>query len=101
MAGYNTTATVVLSVNGKQARQMMSTLEKDAKRLETGIAAAARAGDKATMKKLQRELNSTNRMMEQLRNQAAGVDTVLRRLDQATPKELRRTLKQLEQQFFF
>lgn len=98
MAGYNTTATVVLSVNGKQARQMMSTLEKDAKRLETGIAAAARAGDKATMKKLQRELNSTNRMMEQLRNQAAGVDTVLRRLDQATPKELRRTLKQLEQQ---
>ena len=41
MAGYNTTATVVLSVNGKQARQMMSTLEKDAKRLETGIAAAA------------------------------------------------------------
>lgn len=98
MAGYNSTATVVLSVNGKQARQMMSTLEKDAKKLETQIAAAARAGDKATLKKLQRELNSTNRMMEQLRNQAAGVDTVLRRLDQATPKELRRTLKQLEQQ---
>ncbi len=38
MASYSTTANVILTVNGKQAQKMLSTLEKDAKRLEKGIA---------------------------------------------------------------
>ena len=67
MANYTSTANVVLSVNGKQAQKMLSQLEKDARRLEKQIATAAKAGDKATMKKLQRELKSTQRMMEQLK----------------------------------
>ena len=98
MANYNTSANVVLTVNGKQAQKMLSQLEKDAKRLERGIAKAASAGDKATMKKLQRELNSTRKMMEQLKGTAFNVDNVLRRLDKASPKELNKTLKQLQQQ---
>jgi len=65
MANYSTSANVILTVNGKQAQKMLSQLEKDAQRLEKGIAKAATAGDKATMKKLQRELNSTRKMMEQ------------------------------------
>ncbi len=93
MANYNTTANIVLTVNGKQAQKMMSTLEKDAARLEKQIDKAATAGDKATMKRLQRELNTTKRTMEQLRGTASDVDKVLRRLDAATPKELQRTLK--------
>ncbi len=98
MANYSTTANVVLTVNGKQAEKMLSTLEKDAKNLEKRIAAAATAGDKATMKKLQRELNSTKRTMEQLKGTANTTDSVLRRLDKATPKELNKALKQLQQQ---
>ena len=98
MANYNTSANVVLTVNGKQAQKMLSQLEKDAKRLERGIAKAAVAGDKATMKKLQRELNNTRKMMEQLKGTAFNVDDVLRRLDKASPKELNKTLKQLQQQ---
>lgn len=77
---------------------MLSQLEKDAKRLEQGISKAAKAGDKATMKKLQRELNSTRKTMEQLKGTAFNVDNVLRRLDKASPKELNRTLKSLQQQ---
>lgn len=96
MANYTSTANVVLSVNGKQAQQMLSTLERDAKHLEKQIAAAAKAGDKATMKKLQRELNQTNRLMDQLRGSSASVDNVLRRLDKATPKELNKALRQLK-----
>lgn len=96
MANYTSTANVVLSVNGKQAQQMLSTLERDAKRLEKQIAAAAKAGDKATMKKLQRELNQTNRLMDQLKGSSASVDNVLRRLDKATPKELNKALRQLK-----
>ncbi len=96
MANYNTTANVVLTVNGKQAEKMLSTLEKDARNLEKRIAAAATAGDKATMKKLQRELNVTKRTMEQLKGTADTTDSVLRRLDKATPKELNKALKQLQ-----
>ena len=98
MANYSTTANVILSINGKQAQKMMSTLEKDAQRLERQIAKAATAGDKATMQKLQRELNSTRKMMDQLKGSSNNVENVLRRLDKATPKELNKTLKQLQQQ---
>lgn len=44
MANYTSTANVVLSVNGKQAQKMLSTLEKDAQRLEKQLAKAATAG---------------------------------------------------------
>lgn len=96
MANYTSTANVVLSVNGKQAQQMLSSLEKDAKRLETKLAAAAKAGDKASMKKLQRDLNNTNRLMDQLRGASASTERVLSRLDKATPRELQKTLRQLK-----
>ena len=98
MANYTSTANVVLSVNGKQAQKMLTQLEKDARRLEKQIAKAATAGDKASMKKLQRELNSTKRMMDQLKGSSASVDNTLRRLDKASPKELNKALKQLQQQ---
>ncbi len=98
MANYNTSANIVLTVNGKQAEKMMSTLEKDAKRLEKQIEKAASAGDKASMKKLQRELNTTKKAMDQLKGSAFNVEDVLNRLDKATPKELQQTLKQLQTQ---
>ncbi len=98
MANYTSTANVILSVNGKQAQKMLSQLEKDARRLEKQISKAATAGDKATMKKLQRELKSTQRVMDQLKGSSASVDSTLRRLDKATPKELNKALKLLQQQ---
>ena len=98
MANYSTTANVILSINGRQAQTMLSTLEADAKRLERQIAAAAMAGNKATMQKLQRELNQTKRSMEQLRNSSTNVATVLSRLDKASPRELNKTLRTLQQQ---
>ena len=49
MANYNTTANVVLSVNGKQAQQVLATLQRDAQLLERKLAKASVAGDKATM----------------------------------------------------
>ena len=98
MANYSTSANVILTVNGKQAQKMLSQLEKDAKRLENGIAKAAVAGDKATMKKLQRELNSTRKAMEQLKGTASTAEQVLLRLNKATPKQLNTALRQLQQQ---
>lgn len=98
MANYSTTANIVLTVNGKQAQKMLNQLEKDAKRLEKGIAQAAAAGDKVKVKKLQRELNSTKKMMDQLKGSAQTTDQILRRLDKATPKQLNQALRQLQHQ---
>ena len=98
MGTYATSANIVLTVNGKQAKQMLKDCEKRAEELRRKIDAAAKAGDKASMKKFQKELNSTNKTIEQLKGSAASAEQVLRRLDKATPKELRRTLQQLQQQ---
>lgn len=95
MSNYNTTANVVLSVNGRQAQKVLSSLQEEAQKLERKLAKAASAGDKASMKKLQRELNSTNRLINQLQGSAATAEQVLRRLDKVTPKELQKTLRQL------
>ena len=72
MANYTSTANVVLSVNGKQAQQMLSTLQREATNLEKKIAKAATAGDKATMRKLQRELSNTNLERKYGANRKAG-----------------------------
>lgn len=98
MASYNTTANVVLTLNGKQAGEIMASLERKAEALRKRIDAAATAGDKATMKKLQRELNSTKRTMDQLSGSAIKVNDVLRRLDSASPRELNAALRQLRKE---
>ncbi len=98
MSNYTSTANVVLSVNGKQAQQMLAKLQKEAQSLEKKITAAAAAGDKVKLKKLQKELNQTNRLMDQLRGSASSVENTLASLDKASPKELNKALKQLQNQ---
>lgn len=98
MANYSSTAQVVLTVNGKQAQKMLSQLEKDARRLEKQIAKASTAGDKATMKKLQRELTQTNKLMDQIKGTSATTEQTLRRLDKASPRDLNKALRQLQNQ---
>jgi hypothetical protein len=98
MSNYASNATITLSVNGKQAQNMLKQLQSEAAVLAQKIDKAATAGDKATMKKLQRELNSTNRAIRQIQTSAKNVDDVLRRLNTATPKELNSTLRTLKAQ---
>lgn len=98
MANLNSRANIVLSINGKQAGEMLTQLEKKAAGLEKQMHAAAQAGDKVAMKKYQRELTQTRKLMDQLRGSAATTESVLQRLDKATPKELRKALRDLERQ---
>ena len=98
MANYTTSANVVVSINGKQALQMLRTLEKEANRLERQITKAAAAGDKVKVTKLQRELNQVRKTMDQVRGASQSVEQTLARLDRASPKELNRALRTLQQQ---
>ena len=95
---YSSTANIVLSVNGKQAKQMLSQLEKDAARLRNALSNAAAAGDKASMKKFRNELNNVNKIMDQLKGNAKKTQQVLANLDKASPKELNTALKQLKRE---
>lgn len=96
MSNINTNATVTLTVNGKQAEDMLLKLKSQAAKLEKAIEKAAAAGNKQQLTKLKRELKETNRQISQIENAAKGVEHVLQRLDETSPKELNRTLAQLK-----
>lgn len=96
MSNINTNATVTLTINGKQAEDMLLKLKSQAANLEKAIEKAAAAGNKQQLTKLKRELKETNRQISQIENAAKGVEHVLQRLDETSPKELNRTLSQLK-----
>ena len=96
MSDINANATVTLTVNGKQAQNMLEQLKRQASDLEDKITKAAAAGDKVQLKKFQRELKQTRRQIGQIESATQGVDNVMKRLDKASPKELNRTLKELK-----
>lgn len=96
MSNINTNATVTLTVNGKQAEDMLLKLKSQAANLEKAIEKAAAAGNKQQLTKLKRELKETNRLISQIENAAKGVEHVLQQLDETSPKELNRTLAQLK-----
>ena len=98
MSSINANATVTLTVNGKQAQEMLDNLKKKSQDLEKAIENAAKAGNKQNLKKLQRELRQTNRQIEQIESATVGVEKVLHNLDKATPKELNKTLTTLKKQ---
>ena len=96
MSDINANATVTLTVNGKQAQNMLEQLKRQASDLEDKITKAAAAGDKVQLKKFQRELKQPRRQIGQIESATQGVENVLKRLDKASPKELNRTLKELK-----
>ena len=96
MSNINTNATVTLTVNGKQAEDMLLKLKSQAANLEKAIEKAAAAGNKQQLTKLKRELKETNRQTSQIEHAAKGVEHILQRLDETSPKELNRTLVQLK-----
>ncbi len=98
MSSINTNATVTLTVNGKQAQDMLDNLTKKSQDLEHAIENAAKAGNKVELKRLQKELKQTNRQITQIESATAGVEKVLKNLDRATPKELNKTLTTLKKQ---
>ena len=98
MSSINANATVTLTVNGKQAQDMLDSLKKKSVDLEKAIEDAAKAGNKAQLTRLQKELRQTNRQIAQIESATVGVEKVLQNLDKATPKELNKTLSTLRSQ---
>lgn len=98
MSDRITNTTVNLQVNGHQAQETLENLRKRAVDLQAAIAKAAAEGDKATLKKLRKEMNDVNRQIKQIESSTQQADNVLRRLDRATPQELQKALQTLTKQ---
>lgn len=98
MSDYNSTATSTIYVNGKPAEAELQKLKQRASDLKDAIAAAAKAGDKADLRKLRGELTSTKREVKNVENAIHSCEVVMKRLDKATPKELNMALKQLKRE---
>lgn len=98
MSDLNTKATVHLQVNGQQAGQTLQQLKNNALQLEAAIAKAAAAGNKTDLRRLRRELTDTKRQIREIESSTMQVESVLARLDRATPKELNKSLATLNKQ---
>lgn len=90
--------TVIINLNGKNAEEAMQRLEQRAADLHDAFAKAAKAGNNIQMKQIKQELNSTNREIRQMRSSLINTEETLKKLDKATPRELRAALKELNRQ---
>lgn len=88
-------ATVELQVNGEQARKEMQLMEQHALSLKARIVEAQNAGDTKKVKQLQKELKETNTALRAMRDNARNIDAAMNNIGLATPKELRRLLKDI------
>lgn len=92
------TTTIDLRVSASQARQTLKLLENDTARLRREMEKAASAGDTRQASNLQRQINNNLAVMRRMRTETAAAAEVLHRLDNASPKELKKTLATLQRQ---
>ena len=95
MSDYTTRAVAQIEVNGNAGPELAK-LKQRADDFRDAIARAYKEGNDKLAKKLTRELKSTEKEIRNIQSQTANVEMTLRRLDKASPKELRQTLKQME-----
>lgn len=86
MSNYETSASITLEVNGKNAEDRLKALRQRAEDLENALARARNTGDKIEMNKLQKELKKTNKEIREMSSSAQQAESVMRRLDRL-PRE--------------
>ena len=86
-------AEVILKVNDKQAVDKFEKLEAKAKDLRQKFAEAFRNGDTRGIDSINKELQKVNKQIDNMRVNAANIRAAMQRLDQASPRELQRVIK--------
>ena len=95
MSDIRTRAVAEIDVNGNAGQQLQK-LKQRADDFRDAIAKAYKEGNDKLANKLTKDLKATNREMRTIQNDMVNVEQTLKRLDKATPKELRQTLRSLE-----
>lgn len=97
MPDISTQATVAVDVNNQPAKHKIVELENKLDSLNEKKKKFFEAGDMKSMAKVQKEINKVERQLDNARTASARCQAALAKLNQASPKELRFTLKQLKQ----
>lgn len=88
-------AEVVLKVNSKEAQDKLEKLEAQAKDLRIKFAEAFKKGDTKSINDINKQLQRTNKEINSMRTNAANIRAAMVRLNEASPKELNQTIKQI------
>lgn len=95
MANYVDNSQINLTVNARQANLVFDQLRKHADELRRKIDQAAKAGDKLSARKFEKELQQTLKTIAQGTTESLKAEQALRSLDRISLKELRKTLRTL------
>lgn len=87
------TAEVTLKVNSEQARKEFEELQEKAARLRKEFADAFRRGDTRAIREINRDLQRVNREIDNCRTNAANIRAAMMRINEASPRDLQRTIK--------
>lgn len=97
MPDISTQATVSVDVNNQPAKHKIVELENKMDSLIAKKKQFEAAGDQKGLARVQKEINKVERQLDNARTASARCQAALAKLNQASPKELRFTLKQLKQ----
>lgn len=97
MPDISTQATVAVDVNNQPAGRKIAELENKMDSLIAKKKQFEAAGDQKGLARVQKEINKVSRQLDNARTASARCQAALAKLNEASPKELRFTLKQLKQ----
>lgn len=86
-------AEVILKVNSREAEDKLGKLQTQAAELRERFAEAFRKGDTRGIDTINKQLQKVNKEIDNMRTNAANIRAAMVRLDQASPRELQRTMK--------
>lgn len=99
MSGITDTATVTLNVNGTQAKQMMADIKAKIKETENTIDSLKQSmADPKTIEKANRQLKKYRKQLDEMDSAVNGVKRTFETLDEASPRQLEKTLRTLNKQ---
>ena len=96
MADINQQATVQIEVNSESAKRKIAELENKLVDLNKKKKEFEQTGNTAGLVKVEKELQKVDRQMNNARTNAEKCEAALKKLSSASPKELRMTLRQLQ-----
>lgn len=94
----NQEAQVSVQVNNRDAVDKIRELETRAEELRKKFTEACRNGDTTGVQRLGEELRRTDRELRTMRTNADNIRAAMSRLDQATPKQLRAIMRQINEE---
>ena len=96
MADTSTKATVDIEINSQSAKRRLSELETKLADLNKKKAEFERTGNTAGLVKIEKNIQKVSRQMNTARTNAQKCEAALKKLNSASPKELRMVLRQLK-----